>query len=55
MKGLILTALLCFFVGILSAEKARYDFYRLYEIAVKNDEQLNLFHQIEEYPDGVRK
>jgi hypothetical protein len=36
-------------------EKARYDFYRVYQIFIKNDEQLQLFQQISEFPDGVRK
>lgn len=38
----------------LGAEKARFDFYRLYEVQVENELQLEVFKQISEYPDGVK-
>jgi hypothetical protein len=38
----------------LGAEKARFDLYRLYEVKVENDLQLEVFKQISEYPDGVK-
>ena len=44
----------CSIFGVLSAEKARFDFYRLYEVAVDNEVQLKLIEQMQEYPDGVR-
>jgi hypothetical protein len=46
--------LLIFCVTGAFSEKARYDFYRVYEIFIENDQQLNLMTQIENYPDGVR-
>lgn len=46
-----LFALLSFAV----AEKARYDNYRVYEILIDNDQQLELMQEIENYPDGVRR
>lgn len=38
----------------LGAEKARFDFYRLYEVKVENKLQLEIFKQISEYSDGVK-
>lgn len=42
-----------FFVVAATCEKARYDNYRVYEIAIENKIQLDLMHEIEKYPDGV--
>lgn len=44
--------LLCAF-SVEPAEKARFDNYRVYEILIETDEQLELFKAIENYPDGV--
>lgn len=35
------------------SEKARFDNYRVYEILIENDLQLELLRNIEAYPDGV--
>lgn len=35
------------------SEKARFDNYRVYEILIENDQQLELMQSIEAYPDGV--
>jgi hypothetical protein len=52
MKWLTLVSVLSFSSNI-SAEKARFDFYRLYDIAIDNEVHLNLMQQIIDYPDGV--
>lgn len=54
MKLKSLCSVLVFLASTISAEKARFDFYRLYEISVDNEVQLNLMKQILEYPDGVK-
>lgn len=41
-------------LGAKAAEKARYDNYRVYEILIENEEQLEVMQQIENFPDGVR-
>lgn len=46
--------LLCF-AAVKASEKARFDNYRVYEIYIENDQQLELMQHIENYPDGVRK
>lgn len=49
---------LVLFALVLSAkasEKARFDNYRVYEILIETDDQLELMQQIENYPDGVRE
>lgn len=51
MKLLVLS--LALLVVFAASEKARYDKYRMYEIFVENQEQLELMEMIEEYPDGV--
>lgn len=38
-----------------ASEKARFDNYRVYEILIDNEEQLELLQAIENYPDGVRE
>jgi hypothetical protein len=45
---------LILFTAVKSLEKARYDNYRVYEISVDNDNQLELLKSIEDNPDGVR-
>jgi hypothetical protein len=39
---------------LVSCEKARYDSYRVYEISIENEKQLEVMLAIENYPDGVR-
>lgn len=51
MKLLVLS--LALLVVFAASEKARYDKYRMYEIFVENEEQLELMKMIEQYPDGV--
>ena len=46
-----LLALLCNYA---ISEKALFDNYRVYEISVENNEQMELMELIENYPDGVR-
>lgn len=38
-----------------SGEKARYDNYRVYEVLIENEDQLDLMKEIENNFDGVRK
>lgn len=54
MKLLVISliAVLCVFV-VEPSEKARFDNYRVYEISIENEDQLDLMQQIENYPDGV--
>jgi hypothetical protein len=47
---LIIFALLCV---VALAEKARYDNYRVYQVQVENEQQLELMNFIESNPDGV--
>jgi hypothetical protein len=47
----LMVAALC--LGLVTCEKARYDNYRLYEILMENESQLELMKHIENYPDGV--
>lgn len=49
MKLIIFAALCC----MAFAEKARYDNYRVYEIQIENEQQLELMNHIEANPDGV--
>lgn len=35
------------------AEKARFDFYRVYEVSIDSDVHLTLMREISDYPDGV--
>jgi hypothetical protein len=39
--------------SLVTCEKARYDNYRVHEILIENEEQLELMRHIENYPDGV--
>lgn len=49
------SGVIIFLIAAISCEKARYDNYRMYEIAIENKIQLDLMHEIEKYPDGVGK
>jgi hypothetical protein len=51
MKQLGVILILIF--GVCAIEKARYDFYRVYEVSIQDEIHLELLRQIEEYPDGV--
>lgn len=48
-------ALLLLAVSVCSTfgDKVRFDNYRLYEVSVKNEEQLKVLQYLEQYPDGV--
>ena len=50
MKPLIFLVLV---LALVTCEKARYDNYRVYEILIEDDKQLELMQNIENYPDGV--
>lgn len=41
----------CFMVA--SAEKARYDNYRVYSIHIENEDQLKELQELEIHPDGI--
>jgi hypothetical protein len=41
-------------ISLISAEKARFDFYRVYDVTVNDHVALDLMKQIADYPDGVR-
>lgn len=44
---------LCFVLSVSCVEKARFDNYRVYEISIENEKQLELMQEIERFPDGV--
>ena len=44
---------LCFVFCVNCVEKARFDNYRVYEINIENEKQLELMREIESFPDGV--
>ena len=44
---------LCFVLSVNCVEKARFDNYRVYEINIENEKQLELMREIESFPDGV--
>ena len=48
-------ALIILVISVIAAEKARFDFYRLYEVSVETEIHLELMRQITENPDGVNK
>ncbi|ETN64767.1 zinc carboxypeptidase A 1 [Anopheles darlingi] len=49
-----LVCLVLALVGAAVAEKARYDNYRLYQVRIATESQLQLLQAIEQYPDGYR-
>lgn len=42
-----------FLINLAVSEKARYDNYRVYEIFIANEVQLELVKEIQNHPDGV--
>lgn len=40
-------------VIVVFGEKARFDNYRVYSIDIKNENQLNVLRELENYPDGI--
>ncbi|KAG5680141.1 hypothetical protein PVAND_009666 [Polypedilum vanderplanki] len=54
MKLLTCGFLFALIFSIDSIEKARFDFYRVYEVKAENENQLKVFQQILDYPDGYR-
>lgn len=47
-------ALILLLISVILAEKARYDFYRVYKVSVDEEIHLELLKQIQEFPDGVK-
>lgn len=52
MKFFVLTIFVACF-AIAFAEKARFDNYRIYSVNIENDQQLNVLHDLQNYPDGI--
>lgn len=48
-----MTILVASFVIVVFGEKARFDKYRVYSIDIKNENQLNVLRDLENYPDGI--
>ena len=56
MKWPTLVSFVAFFAIAITqvhSEKARYDFYRVYKVSVRNEVHLSVMQQIYDYPDGV--
>lgn len=53
MKLFVIALLAAVLVLGAQSEKARFDNYRVYQILIENDQQLELMQSIEAYPDGV--
>ena len=53
MKSFKLLIFLCFIHKAKPIEKARFDNYRVHEITIEDEMQLNLLKAIDEFPDGV--
>lgn len=51
LRSLFLCALLC--LPVYGSERARYDNYRVFKVSIEDAAQLQLMHEIENYPDGV--
>ena len=45
--------LILLIITAIAAEKARYDYYRLYDVSIETEVHLELMRQISENPDGV--
>ncbi|XP_058064933.1 zinc carboxypeptidase A 1-like, partial [Anopheles bellator] len=50
LKSVVL--LVCLGAGLLQAEPVRFDNYRVYEISIGTQKQLETFQYMERYPDG---
>ena len=48
-------AIIFLLISTIAAEKARYDFYRLYDVSIETEIHLELMRQISENPDGVNE
>lgn len=53
MKAFELAIFVVCFWQIVCSEKARFDNYRIYSVNIENDEQLNVLHDLQIYPDGI--
>jgi hypothetical protein len=53
MKVQIIFLVFCAITVNAVIEKARFDNYRVYELNIENDDQLNLMKEIDNNPDGV--
>lgn len=49
----ILSLNLILLLNCVLSEKARYDNYRVYDIFIGTNDQLDLMREIQKYPDGV--
>lgn len=52
-KLILFNFTLSFLIVLSASERARYDNYRVYEILIESNVQLQLMKEIENYPDGV--
>lgn len=43
---------LAFVVAVISAEKMRFDNHKVFKLNIDNEEQMNVFRQLEETPSG---
>uniref|UniRef100_A0A182QXZ6 Zinc carboxypeptidase A 1 n=1 Tax=Anopheles farauti TaxID=69004 RepID=A0A182QXZ6_9DIPT len=48
----VVLLLCCCAIGTLQAERVRYDNYRVYEVAIADQTQLEAFQHLERFPDG---
>lgn len=53
MKILLIFLIFYLIISTISAEKARFDNYRVYQISIDNVQHSKLMLEIENYPDGV--
>lgn len=51
----LLPLLLCLIFTVNAVEKARFDNYRVYQVKIENERQLNLMLHIQEHSDSVRR
>lgn len=52
MKSFYILTLICL-ISLSVAEKARWDNYQVWSVALSNEEQVRVFQEIELKPDGV--
>ena len=54
MRIILIISFIHLLITLAISEKSRYDNYRVYEIFIANQNQLELVKEIQNYPDGVR-
>lgn len=52
MRSILLTILVAQLL-VVFGEKVRFDNYRVYSINIKNEQQLQVLRELENYPDGI--